>query len=192
MSSKNNNSKESLKKLKNLKSALVPVFSNEGVSGLVEEVLRENEDIRLEVMKNPFYREALNEKANTLIKKYKGVVYWGKIIDKWDRVTSSLGLACELVPGAGNVVSALEEVAESIPKSIYSVYYVKKTGDWKALPLWAGAELASFIPYVGDLVDWSNIYINRARKRTKYLIKKEFKKMLSKNYKGDSLEKKVA
>jgi hypothetical protein len=172
-------------------SGLSPVFSKSGIGEVVDEVLRENEYIRNEVVSNPQYRDLLEEKTKEVIKKYKGVLYWAKIIDKWDRVTSGIGLTLEAIPGIGTAASLVEEVGETIPKAIYALYYKKKTGDKAALYKWGTAEAASFIPYVGDLIDWSNIYINRARKKTKELVTKEFLDLLSKN-RGKNLEKRVA
>ncbi len=190
---------EKTKKVKDITAKLSPVFSKSGVGELVDEVLRENEYIRNEIIGNPEYKTFLEDKTKELIKKYKGVIYWAKIIDKWDRVTSGLSMACELVPGIGNVISAVEEIGETIPKAIYALYYKKKTGDTGALYRWGAAEAASFIPYVGDLVDWSNIYINRARKKTKEIITKEFLDLIKKNRSKKDLgnklfseEKKVA
>ena len=168
---------------KTLEKKFYPVFSNSGFDELVDEVLRENEGIRLKVISNPKYREFFEERIKKLHKKYGGPLYWGKIVDKWDRVTSSLGIAADLVPGVGTAVSAAEEVGEMIPKSIFALYYGKKTGDWKAIPYWACVEAASFIPVIGDLIDWSNIYIKRARKVTKENIIKEFRKKVDKNKK---------
>ena len=48
----------------------------------------------------------------------------------------------------------------------------------KAIPYWTAMEAASFIPYLGDAIDMSNIYVNRARKITKDKVKKEMRKFL--------------
>ncbi|MEM3112945.1 MAG: hypothetical protein QXI33_00795 [Candidatus Pacearchaeota archaeon] len=114
------------------------------------------------------------------MKEYKGPIYFGRIIGKWDRITSGAGMLSELVPGVGSAASALEEIPELISKAIYAVYYTGKTGDWKAIPYWVAAETASFIPFgVGDLVDWTNIYFNRARKKMKDAVKTKFKEQIN-------------
>jgi len=84
-----------------------------------------------------------------------------------------------------------EEVSELIPKSVYALYYLTKTGDWKSIPIWAGVEAASFIPYVGDAIDMTNIYINRARDFTKKKLKEDFRKKVVEKDKSD-LEKMAA
>lgn len=172
--------------IQELTGKLSPVFSKSSFDDVVNEVLRENEDIRTKVIENPKYRDLLKSSLKDLHKKYGGPLYWGKIIDKWDRVTSGIGMACELIPGVGNVASWIEEIGELIPKGIYAVYYKNKTGDKKAIPYWAGFEAASFIPYVGDLVDWTNIYFNRARKKTKEAVAESFRKIV-----GENIESKV-
>jgi hypothetical protein len=178
-------------KLRNAAGKLLPIFSKENPSELVNEILREDNHIRNLVIHNPAYRDFLHKKVIDNFQKYKGIIYGGKLVDSWDRVTSSFGLAADAAGvfsgGVGNLLSAGEEIVEGIPKGIYSLYYLGKTGDWKALPLWAGAETLSLIPYLGDFIDMSNIYINRARKYTKESVKSDFKNIVRK-----SLEKKVA
>jgi hypothetical protein len=171
---------------------LLPIFSKDKPSDLVEELLREDEEIRRYVIKNPEYKHFLEQKAVENFKKYGKVLRGAKIIDSWDRVTSSLGVVADVAgvgtAGIGNIVSLGEEVVELIPKSIYAVYYGAKTKDFKGLAKFAAAEAASFIPFLGDFIDLSNIYVNRARKFTKEKTKKDFKKLVKKK---SSLEKKV-
>ncbi|MBS3072552.1 hypothetical protein J4477_01830 [Candidatus Pacearchaeota archaeon] len=163
-------------KQKNLESKVVPVYSWNSFDELVDEIAKEDKKIGKVVRENNFYRERLKEIAVDMNRKYKGPIYFGKIIDKWDRVTSSVGMVAELMPGTGTLVSALEEIPELIPKAVYAVYYVNKTGDWKAIPYWTAVEAASFLPFgVGDIVDWTNVYFNRARKKMKDAVKKKFK-----------------
>ena len=112
-------------------------------------------------------------------RKYKGSVYWGKVIDSWDRVTSSISLAAELGVGPGTLASAAEEVVEEVPKGLYSIYYALKTKDLLAVPYWAAAELASLLPFgIGDMTDFTNIYVNRARKRMEKATVKLFQQRL--------------
>lgn len=181
-------------KLRRAGGKLLPIFSRDKPSDLVNEILREDEDIRLAVVNNPFYREFLEKEVSDVFKDYRGIIYGARVVDSWDRVTSSLGLigdAAGVVSGGlGNVISAGEEIVEGIPKGIYALYYGKKTGDWKAIPLWALYETASFIPGVGDLIDMTNIYVDRARYMTKNKVKENFKKkvglegkLFSKEYK---------
>jgi hypothetical protein len=163
-------------------SKLAPVFSSQSPDDVVSEILRDDESVRMRVIDNPRYREFLKKLVVEENKKYKGPVYWGGIIDKWDRVTSAAGMAAELVVGPGTAASALEEIPEMIPKAIYSLYYVTKTGDWKAIPYWGAAEAASFLPFgIGDLIDWSNIYLNRAKKKMKQSVTKRFKAVAKMN-----------
>ena len=179
-------------KLAKARGKLLPIFSRESPEEFVNEILREDENIRNAVITNPQYKQFLEQKASETFKKYRGIIYGSKVIDSWDRVTSAAGLATDAVgpfsAGIGNALSALEEVVELIPKGIYTLYYLTKTGDFKTIPLWAGAEAASFIPYVGDAIDMTNIYVNRARKITKDKVKKDFINLI----KSSSLEKKVA
>lgn len=180
------------KKLENLKGKVVSVFSTGSLDDFVNDVLRDDERIRRKVISNPGYRDLLKDSVRELHEKYKGPLYWGKIIDKWDRVTSTVGGLAELIPGAGNAFSTLEEIPELIPKGIYAAYYVKKTGDWKAIPYWAAAEAASFIPWVGDLIDWTNIYMDRAKKKTKELVKKRFWDVVEKGKRPPAIRPRLA
>lgn len=169
-------------KLKRGGKVLLPIFKRDHPSEFVNEILREDEGIRQAVIYNPRYRALLEQMTLETFKKYKGVLKGARLVDSWDRVTSAIGLVGDAVGpftgGAGNIVSALEEIPELIPKAIYAVYYRAKTGDKKAIPYWTAAEAASFIPYVGDAIDMANIYVDRARKMTKEKVKKDFRRIL--------------
>ena len=118
-----------------------------------------------------------------------------KVVDSWDRVTSVLGLAADTVSpltgGLSSLLSAGEEVVELIPKGIYAIYYRSKTGDKKAIRYWAAREAASFIPVIGDAVDLTNSYLNRARKMTKEKVKKEMERVTSGPSKSSGLETRI-
>jgi hypothetical protein len=170
------------KKGKQAVNHILPIFGKDKPSELVNEILREDEQIRRYVIQNPKYREFLEQKVLDNFKKYKGVLKGARMVDSWDRVTSTLGLAADAVgpfsAGLGTALSAGEEVVELIPKSIYAVYYGAKTRDLKGMLKFGAAEIASFIPVVGDFIDMSNIYVNRARKITKERSKKDFRKLV--------------
>jgi len=174
--------KYAFEKTKRAGKAIYPVFKKEYVSDFTNEILREDEDLRRRVMLNPDYRELLEKKVAEVFKDYQGILKGARLVDKWDRVTSAVGLVGDAVGpfsgGIGNLISAGEEIPELIPKVFYGLYYGKKTKDWKAIPYWTLMEAASFIPYIGDAIDMSNIYIHRARKATKEKVKKEMKKIL--------------
>lgn len=171
---------------------VLPIFAKDNPSDFVNEILREDEEIRQKVIDNPQYRELLERNALRVFKDYKHVLTGSRLVDSWDRVTSAIGEVADVAGlftgGAGNLGSLAEEGIEQIPKSIYSLYYVTKTGDWKAIPYWGVLEGLSCIPYVGDFIDMANIYVNRARKITKKKVKEDFKRML----KSSNLERKVA
>jgi len=180
----------SFSKLGKAAGKIIPILKREKPSDFVNEILKEDEYIRLKVEQNPAYMELLEQKAKEIFAQYRGVIYGSKVIDTWDRVTSAMGLIGDtlgpVTDGAGNAFSALEEIPELIPKALYSIYYLLKTGDWKAIPCWGFVEAASFIPYLGDAIDMTNIYVGRARKITKDKVKEEFRKMLK-----SGLEKKL-
>lgn len=157
---------------------LLPIFKKEDVPSFTNEILREDEGLRNKVIANPSYRILLENKVKEIFKKYRGVLTGSKLIDSWDRVTSAVGLAAGTVPVLGDIISVAEDVVETIPKALYAIYYGAKTKDLKAIPYWMAAEAASFIPYLGDFIDMSNIYVNRARKATKERVKKEMRKIL--------------
>jgi len=183
--------KYSIEKTKRAGKVLLPIFKKDSISDFTNEILREDEDLRRRVMLNPEYRNLLEQKVSEVFKQYKGILKGSKLVDSWDRVTSAVGLMGDatgpFTAGLGYAVSAAEEVPELIPKILYGVYYGIKTKDWKAIPYWTAMEAASFIPYLGDAIDMSNIYVNRARKATKEKVKKEMKKILP-----SKLELKVA
>ena len=183
--------KSSAGKLSKATGKILPIFSRDNPSDLVNEILREDEYIRMAIINNPDYRNLLEQEISSAFKKYRGVILGAKVVDSWDRVTSALGLVGDAVGivsgGLGNLISAGEEIVEGIPKGIYALYYGKKTGDWKAIPVWALYEGASFIPGIGDAIDMTNIYVNRARKMTKEKAKEEFRKRLK-----SGLEKRIA
>lgn len=181
----------SAEKLRRAGGAILPIFSRDSPSDLVNEVLREDEEIRNFIIKNPDYKIKLEERAKYIFDKNKGVMYGARVIDSWDRVTSAAGLVADVAglftAGVGNVISAAEEIPELIPKAVYGIYYVAKTGDVKSIPLWTLAEAASFIPFVGDAIDMTNIYINRARKIVKKKLKKEIKDNIIKKQKLEEI-----
>jgi len=191
MVSKKLKGKVAVGKFRKAAGMVLPIFSKESPQEFVNQIMREDEDIRRAVMFNPKYKDLLEQEVVGAFKKYRGVLYGAKAMDSWDRVSSALGMAGSAIdlvaPGFGTAISEAEEVVESIPKGIYAIYYGLKTGDWKALPLWAGYEALSFIPYIGDAIDFTNIYINRARQLTKTKAKEEFRKKL----KVSSLEQKL-
>ncbi|VVB79213.1 Uncharacterised protein [uncultured archaeon] len=158
---------------------ILPLFAKDSVSDFTDEILREDEYLRNLVLQNPDYRGLLEQHVSDQFKKYKGVLTGAKLVDSWDRVTSAIGMAAEVFPGLGTLVDEGEELVELIPKGIYAVHYVHKTKDWKAPIYWTAAEAASFIPIVGDAIDMTNIYVNRARKVTKDAVKKEFRKTVT-------------
>ena len=178
MVSKTLKAKYAAEKTKRAGGKILPIFSREHPSYFVNEIMREDEEIRKAVLSNPRYRDLLEQQSVVAFKKYSGVITGAKVVDSWDRVTSAAGLVADAAgvvsAGAGNVISAVEEVAEGIPKGIYALYYLAKTGDWKSIPLWTAYEIASLIPFVGDAIDMTNIYVHRARKMTKEKVKKEF------------------
>jgi hypothetical protein len=183
--------KYSLEKTKRAGITLLPIFKKDSVADFTNEILREDEDLRRRVMANPDYRMLLEKKVAEVFKEYKGVLRGARLVDSWDRVTSAIGMVGDALGpftgGIGYAVSAAEEIPELIPKAIYAVYYKNKTKDKKAIPYWSALEAASFIPYIGDAIDMSNIYVNRARKATKEKVKTEMKKILP-----SKLELKVA
>ena len=170
------------------KKVLLPIFKREYVSDFADEILKEDNELRKLVLQNPEYRTLLNEKVAEIFKKYSKLIKGAKIIDSWDRVTSAAGLAGDVVGpftgGLGNILSAMEEIPELIPKVAYAVYYGAKTKDLKAIPYFAVAEAASFIPYIGDAIDMTNIYVERARKATKEKVKKDMREVLSSGLEG--------
>jgi hypothetical protein len=172
----------SLEKTKRAGITLLPIFKKDSISDFTNEILREDEDLRRRVMANPAYRNLLEQKVAEVFKEYKGVLRGARLVDSWDRVTSAIGLVGDALgpftAGAGYAISAAEEIPELIPKAIYAIYYKRKTKDNKAIPYWTAMEAASFIPYLGDAIDMSNIYVNRARKATKEKVKTEMKKIL--------------
>lgn len=175
---------------------ILPVLSRESVSDFANQILREDERIRNAVIRNPDYRILLEDKVRESFARYKGVMTGGKLVDSWDRVVSGVRIISDAAApasgGAGFLISALFNVADLIPKGLYGVYYTAKTGDWKAAPMWTAYEAASFIPYVGEAIDFMNVYIDRARWFTKEKAKKEFMKTLRAGREGSGLEKKVA
>ena len=90
---------------------ILPIFSKEKVSDLVNEILREDEYIRGLTVRYPQLKEVLYRDVVSNFDKYKGVIRGAKVIDSWDRVTSAAGLAAEVTTGpVGSVFSGVEEI----------------------------------------------------------------------------------
>jgi len=184
---KTKNKIESLEKSAKI---LLPIFKKESISDFANEILKEDLELRKMIKSNPKYMPLLENRISETFKEYKGILTGSKLVDSWDRVTSAIGMTADALGivsgGLGNVISGLEEIPELIPKAVYAVYYGKKTKDWKSIPYWSAMEAASFIPGVGDAIDMTNIYVDRARKATKEKVKQNMRKILE-----SDLEKKV-
>ncbi|HOW37045.1 MAG TPA: hypothetical protein PLK34_02250 [Candidatus Pacearchaeota archaeon] len=182
--------KISWKDLSKSAKVILPIFKKDSISEFVNEILREDESLRNHLILNPHYRPILEQEAAKTFNEYAGIIKGSKLVDSWDRVTSAIGMTADALGivsgGLGNVISGLEEIPELIPKAVYAVYYGKKTKDWKSIPYWSAMEAASFIPGVGDAIDMTNIYVDRARKATKEKVKQNMRKILE-----SDLEKKV-
>lgn len=183
--------KFAIEKTKRAGKTLLPIFSKDSVSDFTNEILREDEELRNHIIANPDYREVLEKYVSKTFKDYRGVLAGSRIIDSWDRVTSAIGGIASATGvfsgGLGELISQGEDVIEEIPKAIYALYYYKKTGDKKAIPYWIGIEAMSHIPVIGDAIDLTNAYVNRARKFTKEKVKEDMRKILP-----SILEQKVA
>src|SRR3989344_4755959 len=120
MVSKTLKAKYAAEKTKRAGGKILPIFSREHPSYFVNEIMREDEEIRKAVLSNPRYRDLLEQQSVAAFKKYSGVITGAKMVDSWDRVTSAAGLLADAAgvvsAGTGNVLSAVEEVAEGIPK----------------------------------------------------------------------------
>ena len=142
---------------------------------LVDKIIfKEQPILRKFVEESPHYRPVLDRVTAEVYGNYRSPIYWGRVIDKWDRITSAVGLASEVYPITLGTISAAEEVLEMAPKILYGAYYAYKTHDLKALPYWALNELISFVPIIGDIADMRNIYVGRAQKRFALAVKKKF------------------
>lgn len=160
--------------------AVLPFFSRYNLEDIVSDASKDPE-LKSTLSQNPRYYDLLEQSALQMRKKYKGPVYWGKVIDSWDRITSGASVAGSLLfPGVGEIGSVAEEVIESVPKALYSAYYALKTHDFAAIPYWLAYELASFLPFnIGDALDFKNIYLNRAKRKFQEAVKKRFFENLS-------------
>jgi hypothetical protein len=160
---------------------LLPIFKKDNLEEVVDQIIQESPEIQNAVSSNPDYRSLLKRDVTDIYRKYRGVMWGSKAIDSWDRLTSGLGAALELIPGVGQVASLVEEVAEGIPKAAYAAYYVHKTGDKAAVPYWMMHEVASLTPFgLGDFVDMGNAYFKRARKELKNTARYQFMDRLEK------------
>ncbi len=145
------------------------------LNDLVDRIIfKEQPKLRKLLEESPHYRPLLDKITSEIYERYRGPIYWGKVIDKWDRVTSAVGLLSEFCPATLGTISAAEDILEMAPKALYGAYYAYKTHDLKTLPYWFLNELASFTPFIGDLLDMRNIYVNQAQKRFALAVKKKF------------------
>jgi len=184
--------KYSTAKLGRAAGTILPIFKRETLADFTRGILREHEDIRQAVIRNPNYLPVLEKHVYDSFQKYKGVIRGGKLVDSWDRVAATAGLVGDALgpftSGAGWLAGLGEQFVDLIPKGIYTAYYLTKTGDWKAIPYWGLVEAASFIPYVGKAIDMTNIYVNRARKMTMKKATDDFRRTI----KMSDLEKRIS
>lgn len=160
---------------------ILPIFGKEDFDVHERYLLRENPRIKALLDGNPKARKMLYDSFREQYSKDRTYLSGAKAIDSLDRITSGLSLLAESYPGIGQVVSGLEEVGELAPKILYGTYYTIKSKDYKSIPYYALAEVASFIPFVGDVIDLKNLYINRARKTFRRRVAESFLEKLAKN-----------
>jgi hypothetical protein len=163
-----------------LASATLPLFEREDIDQHVDYLLKEDPIVAAYIARNPSSRQLLRSTVDDVYRtQYRRYLKGAKLIDSWDRVTSSIGLAAETFPGVGHALSAGEEVIELGPKALYAAWYATGTSDYAFLPKIVAAEAASFIPVVGDLVDMKNLYVDRARTSMRQRAANEFLKRVS-------------
>jgi len=162
---------------------IAPAFQREDLGMHVDYIIKHDPIINEYVKRDPKYRLLLRDKLEDVYKNYKPYLISAGIVDTWDRATSALGEAAQFVPGVGNLFAAGEEMVELVPKIVYSAMYAHGTGDYNALPYFAVNELASFTPYVGEAIDFKNIYLERARERLRKRASEDFMKAVAPSWK---------
>ena len=119
------------------------------------------------------------ELAQQIVNEYGKLFDYARFIDVWDRITSAVGVSSEIAniiaPYIGISPDILEEVIEMVPKAPFMYMYYGKTKDVEGLLYFILAELESFIPVLGDLIDFENIYTDRVLEWTKKKIREWYK-----------------
>jgi len=157
-------------KLKKGIGKVLPLFHKEDLGYHVDKILKDYDDIRTAVEERPYLRSYLEEEVKKSLAEYKWDIYGAKAVDSLDKITSVIELGSTVFGGVGEEgVKLATEPVEWAAKGLYTVYYVAHSGDLAAIPYFTAAELASLIPWVGEAVDWADLYVN---KTTKYMRKK--------------------
>jgi hypothetical protein len=165
---------------KNTASLIIPAFEQEDLELHAKYIIKDNSIIAEYINRDPKYRTLLrNIVKDVYEKKYRPYLIGSKLIDTWDRFTSLIGGVSDFVPGLGTLISEGEELIELGPKILYSALYAKGTGDYAFLTKAAIFEAASFIPVIGDLIDMTNIYADRARDTFRKRVSEEFLDVVS-------------
>lgn len=166
---------------KDMHDAILPIFGKEDLQAHVKQVLSKDPKLLARIERNPHYMDILNEAVNEAYGKYGKYIAGAKAIDSWDRITSATGLvlqALEAVTGIGLpaalATGLVKEAVELGPKLLYAPTYAVMTGDYLSLPYFAAMEALSAVPVLGNILDFKNIYLNRARKRFQKSIKGRF------------------
>jgi hypothetical protein len=160
-----------------LAAAVLPAFKRINLDEEVEYLVKHNPIIEEYVTRNPAYRNDLLEIAKTQYTKYRPYLIGGNMVDSLDRILSAGGMLADVAGistgGLGNALSLGEEGVEMTFKLPYMLLYTR-TGDYGAIPYWLALEAASTIPLVGDAIDMTNAYSNRAHRSFRKSIEEQF------------------
>jgi hypothetical protein len=174
---------------KKAKKTLLPIFQGkEDLGAHLDYLLKEDPELYERIRRNPEYMDSLREAAEEVYRTHSKYITGAKLIDSWDKTVDAAGWVGKGIvtiggPPALALEEAAQEVIETIPKGLYLPWYAFGTGDYMAYPYFAGMEIFSMVPIAGDLlIDMKDLYVDRARKRFRQRVKKEFNSRRKRKY----------
>jgi hypothetical protein len=165
--------------------ALIPILEKEDLGYHVDQIISEYKPIRDAIEQKPYLRDALTEYMKHTLYEYKWLLYGAKTVDSVDKIAAVVELGAGFFgPQAETGVKAVTEPLEAVLKIPYAVYYTAKAGDYVAPLYFAAVEAASLIPYLGEAVDFADLYVGRVRTQMRRKVADRFLENIVKKQTG--------
>lgn len=168
--------------------ALVPILEKEDLGYHVQQIINEYKPIRQAIEQKPYLKDTLTEYMKHTLYEYKWLLYGAKTVDSVDKIAAVVELGAGFFgPEAETGVKVVTEPLEAVLKLPYAAYYTVKSQDYVAPLYFAAVEAASLIPYLGEAVDFADLYVGRVRTQMRKKVADRFLENIVK--KGSSFQK---
>ena len=164
----------------------LPLFDRQSADDYANKMISKDENLQNHLRRNPEHLQYFREATEEVYQKYSKHINRARGVDSWDKLLSSVQILGGYVsPALGGPEIRLEnkQFLELVPKIIYASLYATDTGDYGSIPYFAAAESVPLIPKVGrvlgNFVDLSDIYLNRAEAKFASEVYKKFEEKVN-------------